>query len=96
MPFTIRLAARAQDSLAELAARDGRKHLKVLKTLALLQANPRHAGLHTHEYTSLKGPHQEKVFEAYVENRTPAAFRVFWYYGPEPGHITVVDISPHP
>jgi hypothetical protein len=23
-----------------------------------------------------------KVFEAYVQQRTPAANRIFWYYGP--------------
>ena len=30
-------------------------------------ANPRHPGLQTHEFTSLKGPRGEKVFEAYAQ-----------------------------
>jgi len=60
------------------------------------QGNLRHPSLHTHEFTSLKGPNGEKVFEAYAENRTPAAFRVFWYYGPAPRELTIIAITPHP
>jgi hypothetical protein len=44
----------------------------------------------------LKGPQGEKVFEAYAEQSTPAAYRVFWYYGPEENRITVIAITPHP
>ncbi len=38
----------------------------------------------------------EKIFEAYAEQSTPAAYRIFWYYGPEKDQITVVAIIPHP
>ena len=72
------------------------KHEKVLKTLGLMATNLRHPGLKTHEYLSLSGPNNEKVFEAYVENKTTAAYRVFWYYGPEQGTITILAITPHP
>jgi hypothetical protein len=68
----------------------------VQKTLGLLETNPRHQSLNTHQYSKLSGPHSEKVFEAYAENRTPAAFRVFFYYGPKTGHITILAITPHP
>ena len=64
--------------------------------MGLLQTNPRHPGLKTHEYTTLKGPNDEKVFEAYAENKTPAAFRIFWYYGPKKSEITIVAITSHP
>ena len=74
-----------------------RKLLKaVRKTLGLLQTNLRHPSLQTHEFTSLKGPGGEKVFEAYVQQKTPGAYRVFWYYGPERNQITIVSITPHP
>jgi len=74
-----------------------RKILKaVRKTLGLLEANLRHPSLQTHEFTSLKGPSGEKVFEAYVQQKTPGAYRVFWYYGPERNQITIVSITPHP
>ena len=73
------------------------KRLKsVRKALGYLETNPRHQGLQTHKFQSLKGPHNEEVFEAYAENQTPAAYRIFWYYGPSPGKITVIAITPHP
>lgn len=69
---------------------------KVQKCLGLLQSNPRHPGLATHEFRSLKGINDEKVWLAYVENRTPGAWRVFWHYGPGKGVITIIAITPHP
>jgi hypothetical protein len=58
-------------------------HDAVTKALGYLEVNPRHPGLHTHEYTSLRGARGEKVFEAYAQNRTPGAYRIFWHYGPD-------------
>ena len=71
---------------------------QVHKTLELLAQNPRHPGLNTHEYDSLPNPlhPNEKVFEAYIQNRTPSAYRVFWCYGPGKKQITVIAITPHP
>jgi hypothetical protein len=73
------------------------KRLKaVRKALGYLESNPRHPGLNTHKFHSLKGPNEEEVFEAYAENNTPAAYRIFWYYGPNKKEITIVAITPHP
>ncbi len=60
--------------------------------------NPRHPGLKTHEYNSIENPYDPdtKVFEAYVQNRTPGAYRVFWCYGPRKSEITIIAITPHP
>ena len=66
------------------------------KTLGLMETSLRHPSLNTHEFTSLKGPNGEKVFEAYVQQKTPAAYRIFWYYGPDRKQITIVAITPHP
>jgi hypothetical protein len=68
----------------------------VRKCLGFLETNLRHPSLNTHEFHSLKGPNGEKVFEAYVQQKTPGAYRIFWYYGPEIGMITIVAIVPHP
>ena len=68
----------------------------VRKCLGFLETNLRHPSLKTHEFRSLKGPNGEKVFEAYVQQATPGAYRIFWYYGPERGMITIVAITPHP
>ena len=71
---------------------------QIQKTLQLLSTNPKHPGLQTHEYYSVKHPFspEEKVFEAYVQNRTPGAYRIFWCYGPNKKQITILDITPHP
>ena len=68
----------------------------VKKCLGFLETNLRHPSLSTHEFHSLKGPNGEKVFEAYVQQKTSGAYRIFWYYGPERGMITIVAIVPHP
>ncbi len=71
---------------------------QVIKCLDLLTENPRHPDLRTHEYHSLEHPYERdgKVFEAYVQNRTPGAYRVFWCYGPQTRQITIIAITPHP
>jgi hypothetical protein len=71
---------------------------QVHKTVSLLAENPKHPGLHTHEYDSIANPYneKEKVFEAYAQNKTPGAYRVFWCYGPGKGEITIIAITPHP
>lgn len=71
---------------------------QVVKCLQLLEANPRHPGLQTHEFTSIEHPFKngEKVFEAYVQQKTPSAYRLFWCYDPTKVEITIIAITPHP
>lgn len=68
----------------------------VSKALKFLHENPRHPSLRTHEFSSFKGPNGEKVFEAYAEQDTPAAYRIFFFYGHHKGEIVIVAITPHP
>lgn len=56
----------------------------------------RHPSLNTHKYGDFKGPLGEQVFEAYAENNTPGAWRIFWFFGPEQGEITIYAITKHP
>jgi hypothetical protein len=77
---------------------------QIKKTLGYLQTNPRHPSLETHPYFSIPNPinTREKVFEAYAQNNTPAAYRVFFIYGsvlkpPTQGRIiTIIAIVSHP
>jgi hypothetical protein len=71
---------------------------QVFKTIDLLKNNPRHPSLRTHEYDAIDNPFdsKKKIFEAYVQNKTPAAYRIFWCYGPEKKQITIIGITPHP
>jgi hypothetical protein len=76
---------------------------QVRKTLRYLETNLRSKSLQTHEYESLTRRYGIKVFEAYVQQKTPGAYRVFWHYGPdETGKggrripvITIIAITPH-
>ncbi len=67
-------------------------------TLELLENNPKHPGLHSHQYDGIANPFtpEKSVWEAYVQNRTPAAYRIFWCYGPDAGQITILAITAHP
>jgi hypothetical protein len=106
MPFRIRMGIPDMaDTWTDLSARklkgmldhDEEKFFKKLvKTLAFLGDNPRHPGLRTHEIGALSDRYGFKVFEAYLENNTPAAGRVFWAYGPDKGDITILAVEPHP
>lgn len=70
---------------------------KVRKALRLLaDPGPTYPGLNSHQYQSVKGPGGEPVWESYVENHTPSAWRIWWIYGPDADMITVVTIGPHP
>jgi hypothetical protein len=68
----------------------------VRKALGYLETNPKHPSLNTHKFTSLTGAQGEEVFEAYAENKTPVAYRIFWHYGPDKKQITIIAITPHP
>ena len=96
MGFKLSFTAEARDTLLALEGKNRPKHRKVLRTLGLIESNPRHPGLRTHKYQSLSGPNGEEVFEAYVEHDTPGAWRVFWCYGPGRGMIRILNIAPHP
>jgi hypothetical protein len=101
----LRFTDEADAQLKALAADPAKSGLnkQVLKTLGLLELNPGHPGLQTHEYTSLAGANGERVWEAYAQNNTPGAYRVFFHYGPDEGVgkkripvLTIVAITPHP
>jgi hypothetical protein len=93
-------------SAAERASGDGQKKSsrqeglfkQVAKAIRYLGEDPRHRSLNTHEFDSLEHPFDKsaKVFEAYAQNNTPGAYRIFWCYGPEAGDITIIAITPHP
>lgn len=97
MTFKILFTIQASKDLEELENNKGlEKRLKaVRKTLAYLQMNPRHPSLNTHKYKFVKGNNGEEIFEAYAENNTPAAYRIFWHYGPNKDNITILAITAH-
>lgn len=77
---------------------------QVRKTLGYLETNLRAKSLQTHESESLTTRYGKKAFEAYVQQRTPGTYRIFWHYDPDEidkngervAIITIVTITPHP
>ena len=98
MAFKLRFSSRAKADLEKLTANPAlEKRAKAVRgCIAKLEANPRHPGLNTHKYDDLSGEVGEVVFEAYAENNTPGAYRIFWHYGPSKDVITIIAITPHP
>ncbi len=98
-PFTLAYTPSALAVLADLGARAQykAKAKKVAKALRLLeQAGPAYPGLETHRYQSIHGPNGEPLWESYVENKTPGAWRIWWVYGPASDALTIITIGPHP
>jgi len=87
-----------EKSRRKKATRDEGLFKQVQKCIKLLQQNPRHPSLQTHEFEAMLNPYRkdQKVFEAYVQQITSGAYRVFWCYGPEKGDLTIIAITPHP
>jgi hypothetical protein len=96
--FSLLFTAAAAEHLEQLERDRGlAKRLKaVRKTLARLEMDPRHPGLQSHEFKSLSSAEGVKVFESYAEQDTPAAYRVFWRYGPEKRQVTIIAMTSHP
>lgn len=102
MAHALRFTEEAAEQL-ELLKAQPKLHKRILTTLGYMETNLRHPGLHTHKYSSLVGANGEEVFEAYAQNKTPGAYRVFWHYGPDEivekkrvAILTIVAITPHP
>lgn len=98
MIFKLEFVDNAKEQLKNLEndASLQKRFKAVRKALGNLEKNPKHPGLKTHKYDSLSGSHGEEIFEAYAENKTPAAYRIFWHYGPGKEIITIIAITPHP
>lgn len=104
--FVLKWADEAKSVYRSLKGDASQKsHYKaVKKAIKFLAQDPYYPSLQTHEFKSLSGPNGEKVFEAYAEQNTPNAYRLFWYYGPDEAGgngnripvITIMGITAHP
>ena len=79
------------------------RYRQVTKILGYMETNLRHPSLQTHKYQSRRGSNGEEVFEAYSQQHTPGAYRVFFFYGPDKVTkkkrtpvLTIFAIVPHP
>ena len=96
MPFQLIFQPEAISQLQSLEKLDEKKFRKVRKCLGFLENDPRYPALNSHKFLSLRGQNGEDIWESYVENNVPSAWRLFWHYGPGKDVITVIAILPHP
>jgi hypothetical protein len=106
MPFTIRMGIPHMEAYwQELCAREASGTLdkdeakafkKLLRAFHHLALNPRYPGLNSHEIDALSRIAGFKIWQSYIENKTPSAGRIFWAYGPGRGEISILAIEPHP
>lgn len=106
MKFKLRFTPTALTQLKSLESDANLKGTlgQVRKTLGYLETNLKSTSLQAHKYESLSKTFGREVFEAYAQNKTPGAYRVFWHYGNDELDserkripiITVVSITPHP
>ena len=99
MPFELDRSPAAAEKLEELELDAGlNRQLKaVRKALGKLQQNPNDPGLNVHPFKGRTCPHGGTLYEAYAQNNTPGAYRIFFCYPPgQRGWIYIVAITPHP
>ena len=98
MKYELVFTESADEHLARLENNPALKRVlkDVKKALGYMETNLKHPSLNTHEYYTISGPNGEKIFEAYAQQKTPGAYRIFWHYGPSRNQLTIVAIIPHP
>jgi hypothetical protein len=97
MEFQLIFSEQAKEKLLALETDKSKKGLlkQLRKALGLMETNLKHPSLNTHKFVALQCKLGD-VFESYVQNRIPGAFRIFWAYGPRQKQIYILDITPHP
>jgi len=58
------------------------------------EAGPTYPSFCTHKMEHLKGPNDAQIWNSYVENKTPQAWRMYWVRCDD-GSIQIVSIGPH-
>ena len=98
--FELIFTETATQTLEKLQKNSAKQGLvkQIKQSLGFLQTNPKHPSMHSHPYGAITNPldPDAKVFEAYAQNNTPGAYRIFWSYGPQKTQITLIAITPHP
>jgi len=97
--FELRWTVSAESQFAALRdTPDLSKRFKaVKKAVGYLRTDPRHPSLKTHKWQSENCAHGGQLFEAYAENNTPGAYRIFFCYVPSVAKtIEIFAITPHP
>jgi len=93
--FRLEFSPEADRVRAKLESSSPARYRKLGRVLFLMSTNLKHNSLETHKFDSEVGPNGEQLWVAYVENNTPNAYRILWYYGPGKRVITIYVITGH-
>ncbi len=88
MPFRLVATARFLSQAEHLPHE---VYLQLQKQILLLEQNPRHPSLRTHEVRNAVGNHGGKIFEGYVNKQ----YRFTWEYGQEQAEIILRNVDNH-
>jgi hypothetical protein len=69
---------------------------QVKAAITKLAHDPKYKGLNSHKFSSLNEKYNCEVWESYIQNNTPGAWRLFWRYGEGKNEITLLLVTPHP
>ncbi len=100
-PYRLKRTAEFDETILEMQRKPGQHRVKLKKvktTLELLRDfGPSYPGLTAHKYESLPEiVAGQPIWEVYVENHTPGAWRLFYCHGPGADELTVIAVGPHP
>lgn len=71
------------------------KFKKVKKAIRMMRdVGPTYPSFCTHQMQYLKGPNGVTIWNSYIENKTPQAWRMYWVRCDD-GAIQIVSIGPH-
>ena len=80
----------------KLKGNDKKLFKQLVKAINFLSQNPKHNSLSSHEIIPLSQRYGMKVWQSYLENKTPSAGRIYWVYGSGKNQITIIGVEPHP
>lgn len=80
---------------ARVTSQWNEKYKKAKRAVKMMQeVGPSHPSFCTHQMQNLKGPGGATIWNSYVENKTPQAWRMYWIREPD-GTVYIVSIGPH-
>lgn len=95
-PFRVQLTAPVEKVRQRISTPRLRKDVDKALTW-LSDPGPRHKSLRTKRYGAFDKHFGEQIFQSYVQTKTPAAWRMWWFYAQsEERTITVAAMGHHP
>ncbi len=94
MSFTLEMTSQAEQQIHDIMMDKSKSGLQkqLKKALRLLSENPKHPGLNSHPIGDIDGV---KIWTSYVQNNSPQAHRIVWFYAIIKNTIYILQVIPH-